>query len=98
MPKPKLPPNPWESLNLDSEKGRFFAHAMKAMATGEATEHQQAEGIKILIEQVCRTYDLSYRPASTHDTAFAEGMRHVGTQLVRAINHRFANQEDTENG
>lgn len=61
-----------------------FVYAMKAMSKGEATESQQK---LILAEMMALTgyYDLSYRPDSERDTAFAEGKRFIGAQLVKLI-------------
>ncbi|HDZ73702.1 MAG TPA: hypothetical protein ENH55_13235 [Aurantimonas coralicida] len=58
--------------------------AIQAMAKGEAEPHQQVRALKWIVEDVCRTYDLSFRPDSERDTAFAEGLRHAGLQIVKA--------------
>ena len=60
--------------------------AIKGVATGTANENQQRAAMKWIVEELCRTYDLSYRPGSDRDTAFAEGKRFVGTTLVGEIN------------
>lgn len=60
--------------------------AIKAIATGTANEGQQMLALRWIIEDLCGTYDLSYRPQSDRDTVFAEGKRYVGLQLVREIN------------
>ena len=60
--------------------------ALKGLATGTANDGQQKAALKWVIEELCRTYDLSYRPSSDRDTVFAEGKRFVGLMLVREIN------------
>lgn len=62
------------------------AVAIRAVTAGTANEAQQQRAMAFIINALCRTYDLSYRPESTRDTDFAEGMRHVGLQLVKFIN------------
>jgi hypothetical protein len=61
--------------------------ACKAVAAGTANEGQQKRFMQFVINNVCRTYDLSYRPGDdgSRDTAFAEGKRFVGLQLVKFI-------------
>lgn len=60
-------------------------NAIKALAAGNANEGQQKRAIDWIINKLCGTYDLSYRPDSDRDTAFAEGKRFVGTQLVKQM-------------
>lgn len=60
--------------------------AFKALASGVANDGQQKRALAWLIHQAARTYDVSYRPESDRDTAFAEGSRWVGLQVVKLIN------------
>lgn len=60
-------------------------NAIKGLAAGTASPEQQQRALKWIIEQACATYDLSYRPDSDRETAFAEGRRFVGLQLVKAL-------------
>jgi hypothetical protein len=62
------------------------SYAIKALATGTANEGQQKRALDWIINTLCATYDLSYRPGSDRDTAFAEGKRHVGLQIVKQVN------------
>src|SRR3990167_1568258 len=62
--------------------------AIQALAKGEAEPHQQQRALKWLIETVCCTYDLSFRPDSERETAFAEGRRFVGLNIVKATKLR----------
>ncbi|QGY29771.1 Bbp19 family protein [Pantoea cypripedii] len=77
------PPEPY--LPYKWSENIPFVYALKAMGKGVATESQQK---LILAELMSLTgyYDLSYRPDSERDTAFAEGKRFIGAQLVKLIN------------
>lgn len=75
--------------------------AIQALARGEALPHQQTRALAWIVNEICRTYDLSYRPESPHDTAFAEGKRYVGLQLVKAMKLNlklFADSKKDNNG
>lgn len=60
-------------------------YALKALAAGKADENQQKLIMKSLMD-ITGYYDLSYRPDSDRDTAFAEGKRFIGAQLVKMVN------------
>ena len=60
--------------------------ALKGLANGTATPDQQKHALDYIVRVLCGTYDLSYRPTSERDTAFAEGRRFVGLQLVKLLN------------
>jgi hypothetical protein len=60
--------------------------AVQALAAGNATPEQQQRALKWVIEVGAGTYDMSFRPGGQEgerDTAFAEGRRFVGLQLVK---------------
>lgn len=59
--------------------------ALQALARGDASEHQQKRALAYVVNTLCGTYDLSYRPDSERDTAFAEGRRFVGLQVVKLL-------------
>jgi hypothetical protein len=44
------------------------------------------EAFKWIVNELCGTYDLSYRPDSERNTTFAEGKRFVGLQIVKMAN------------
>lgn len=76
-PEPYLP-YPWGD-NIP------FVYAIKALNKGEATPEQQ----KLILHELMNLtgyYDLSYRPDRDRDTAFAEGKRFVGAQVVKMNN------------
>ena len=84
---PKAPrPEPWKPAEWDAEDG----YAIQAVMMGRASEEQQRRAMQFIVHQVCATYDLSYRPSSDRDTAFAEGKRFVGLQLVKFANLNIA--------
>ena len=57
--------------------------AIKALSTGTASAGQQQRALLWIVEVLCETYDLSFRPESERETVFAEGKRHVGMQIVK---------------
>lgn len=57
--------------------------AFIALAQGSATPEQQKRALDWIIRGAAGTYDLSYRPDSERATAFAEGKRFVGLQVVK---------------
>lgn len=75
---------PWKPVEWEPGD----AHALKALARGEAGEHEQQRALEWIIHKAAGTYDLSYRPGSEgdRDTAMAEGRRFVGLQIVKLIN------------
>jgi hypothetical protein len=77
---------PWMPAPYDPDGADTMA--IKALATGTANEGQQRRALKWIIEAACGTYDLSFRPGpdGERETAFAEGKRHIGLQLVKHIN------------
>jgi len=81
---------PYAPVQTVEKPGAFeLAHVLhndiQAVARGEASKDAQQRAMKAIIEVVCRTYDMSYFPESDRDTAFAEGRRFVGNQLLRII-------------
>lgn len=60
--------------------------AIQALARGNASMDQQKRALTWLIEKAAGTYEMSYRPGGAEgerDTAFAEGRRFVGNQVVK---------------
>lgn len=77
---PELPKaEPWKPPHWD----KADAGAIQALMRGEAAPHQQQRALAYIIEMLCGTYDMSFRPAGDRDTCFAEGKRFVGNQLVK---------------
>lgn len=63
--------------------------ALQALHRGEASPDQQKRALDSIIA-IAGTYDLSYRPDSDRDTAFAEGKRFVGLQIVKFLKLNLA--------
>lgn len=63
------------------------AAAIQALYHGRASEDQQREAFTFIVQQLCGIGELSFRPPAMdpngHATAFAEGKRFVGLQLVK---------------
>lgn len=74
-------PAPWEPADVA---------AIQALARGDATADQQRRALDYIINNIAGTYDLSYRPDSDRDTAFAEGKRFVGLQIVTRLKTNLA--------
>ena len=89
---PKTPhPQPWTPFDWDPAD----AYAIQALYRGDADPHQQQRAIKLIVEDLCGTYDLSFRPDTkdapgSRATDFAEGKRFVGTQIVKLLKINLA--------
>lgn len=70
-------PAPWEE---------HHAHAMQALAAGNATSEQQRVALQWIIEGACGHNDWAYRPASERDTAMFLGRQFVAKQIVKLLN------------
>jgi hypothetical protein len=57
--------------------------AIQALVKGEADADQQKRALNWIINECCKTYDMSYRPDNQTDTVFAEGKRYVGNEIIR---------------
>lgn len=57
--------------------------AIQALVKGEANADQQKRALSWIINECCKTYDMSYRPDNQTDTVFAEGKRYVGNEIIR---------------
>lgn len=73
--------------------------AVQALERGDATEHQQKLVLQWLVNTVCCTYDLSYRPAEDgrRDTDFAEGKRFVGLTLIKTLKINIMKLKEAKN-
>lgn len=60
------------------------AAAFQALQRGDATEHQQQQALKWLIEQGAGTYQFHFYP-SDRETAFALGKAFVGQSVVKLL-------------
>lgn len=70
------------------DRDEHILASVKAVAAGGPTETQCKIAMNFIINTLCQTHDLSYRPdgfGGERDTAFAEGKRFVGLMLCRMI-------------
>jgi hypothetical protein len=58
------------------------AQALRAVAVGRATEDQQRRAMDFIVNEICATYDMPFRPTGRELTAFACGKQHVGQTIV----------------
>lgn len=73
---------------MPAEWEKADATALQALAAGSADAVQQKRVLGWIIEKAAGTYDMSYRPGASdgdRDTAFAEGKRSVGNQIVKLL-------------
>ena len=67
-----------------------IARAVQAVARGDASEREQKMAMDWIIVQAAGAYELSFRSdggdGGERETAFAEGRRFVGLQLVKLVN------------
>jgi len=99
---------PWSNLeDLTTSEGKeAFAsvcHAVRMLSAGEADAHHQTKVFDFIVNDLCDSYGMSYRPDNHSATDFAEGKRWVGMQLVRIMKTvpsdiRGTNRADSEHG
>ena len=89
MPRPKKPAGvpewePWKPAAWEIPD----AGAIQALQRGDATPDQQKRALTFIVNVLAGTYDGSFRPGPDGErvTAFAEGKRHVGLQIVKLAN------------
>ena len=61
------------------------AGALQALARGEAAPEQQRRALMWIIESASGAYEQSFVPDSDRVTAFLEGRRSVGNQIIKLI-------------
>jgi hypothetical protein len=60
-------------------------HAIRACIAGTANDGQQKLAMDWIIRKASNAYDVSYRPGDGLATAFAEGRRFVGLQIIKLL-------------
>lgn len=85
MAKPRAVGPPVE---LPAVVDEFEYAALRALQAGNATAEQQRVALKCIVEKMSGAYDVSFRhgEGGDRDTAFAEGRRFVGLQIIRHLN------------
>lgn len=81
-------PAPYEALHVA---------ALQALQRGDASEHQQREILRWLIERAAGTYEFHYYP-SQRDTDFALGKAFVGQTVVKLLKLDLSKLRRDENG
>lgn len=68
------------------------AAAIQALQRGDASSEQQRHALTFIVNTLAATYDVSFRTGVDGDrvTAFAEGKRWVGLQIVKLCNLSLA--------
>lgn len=66
----------WESYHVS---------ALQALSSGTANSEQQKLALQYIINNICLTYDMPYRPESTRDTDFLLGRMYTGQQIVKLL-------------
>lgn len=61
------------------------AYAIQALARGDASEDMQRRALDWIVNKACATYDVSFQPDGDRETAFAEGRRFIGLQIVKMM-------------
>jgi hypothetical protein len=59
--------------------------AIQALSRGDANATQQRDALNWIINHAAATYNVTFDPDSDRATAFAEGRRFVGLQLVKLL-------------
>ena len=79
----KAAPAPWDPRELDE----FEIRAIKALATGTASDAQQKRALDVIVTKFACTYDQSFRPGPDghRATDFAEGKRWVGNRIIHTL-------------
>lgn len=80
---PSGPPEPYHPVAYEDED----VYALKALNRGEASEGQQQRIMHWLIQRACMFDEMSYRPGVDGEraTAFCEGRRFVGLQVLKLV-------------
>lgn len=82
----KRSPGPPPELPVECSDAEHAA--LRAWHAGTASPDQMRRAIDWIIVKAAGTYELSFRPGADgeRDTAFAEGRRFVGLQIVKQLN------------
>lgn len=83
MSQPRVKPS--ANVLEPYEARRHEITALRALQSGTATPDQQKLALRTIVFQLCRTYDVAYRSEAPLDTAFAEGKRFAGLEIVRLL-------------
>jgi|ETNvirnome_2_130_1030620.scaffolds.fasta_scaffold00872_5 hypothetical protein len=65
------------------------AYAIQAVAQGEGGPNEQIRAIRCIVNELSKTYDMSFDEESPRMTDFNEGNRHIGRTIVNIINQNL---------
>lgn len=71
-----------------------IAAGMKALHRGDATPHQQREVFDWLLKQAAGIGSQSFRAGDPYATAFADGRRFVGVQMMALLEFTTDQQQE----
>lgn len=85
MTKPKAPPS---AAFAPADYHPADVSSIQALHRGEATPDQQKQALAFIVGTIAEKDGLSWRPGAdgAWQTAFAEGRRFVGLQIVKMLN------------
>jgi hypothetical protein len=78
--------DPWCPIQLRPECKKSDANLIQQLFSGTLDKGEaQLRAVRFIVETLCGTYDLSYRPGEDgrRDSDFAEGKRFIGSELVK---------------
>lgn len=84
---------PWKPSPCD----KADVYALKALASGEASEGQQKRALNWILNVACGVRDTTFYPDSQRDSDFAQGKRFVGLEIVALVNLPNASLEEMAN-
>jgi hypothetical protein len=85
---------PWHPAGWDIAD----AAAIQALARGDASPDMQRRALRWVIEAASMTYDQTFVPGQADVSAFLEGRRSVGNQLVKLLKVNLASVKDKQPG
>lgn len=73
-------------MSSNNEEQQKLRAALRSMKTGTANEGQQIAALNFIINDLCLTFSSAYVSEKPHDTAFNEGKRKVGLEILQILN------------
>ncbi len=85
---------PWAPPDL----GLAEVAALQAVAKGVASPDQQQRAMRVMVEKICRRYEMPYCPGvgGERDTSFALGRMSAGSTLTSFLNAPLKNFKDPD--
>ena len=74
-------------------------NAIQLVSSGDASEYQQRLALYAIVNNLCRTHDVPYKPGSFDETAFECGKASVGVEILKTLNIKVGkfNSKPVEN-